>query len=176
MMTSPVGPKKRLRAKRTPLAAAKGAALDFYLSGMTVREIAHHVGVAHGTISKWSREPMWQAEVAERRAERRTAAVETVDAAALKAVRWLAAFLDAPEDDVAELDGYGEPTGRVRRGADPRVKVAAAKEILDRAGWTPPAWHNAAQSAAAPAQQLVEALLRLAAQQAEPKPEPPGDA
>lgn len=116
--------------------ARRGVALDLYLSGQTPREIAGKVGVDHSTVWRWMQSVEWATEVSKARSERRAAAVETVDAAALKAVRWMVAALDAPETDSEEDDGEGGT--RIRRGMDPRVKLAVGKELLDRAGWVPP--------------------------------------
>lgn len=133
--------------------AIMGRAIDLYLQGNMPSEIALAMGVVHSTVWRWMQSAEWGKAIAQARAERRAAAVEVVDNAALKAVRYLERVLDMPERDEETEDGM------VLRGVDPKVKIMAAKELLDRAGWVPP--KHEGQSTEALEDRLAAALDRL---------------
>lgn len=103
-------------AEETGLDARQLRAVDLWLAGRTVPEVAAELGVNRSTAWRWAAHPAARRELARLRGARRGALGDGLDAAALDAVAVLAGLL---------RDGSATTADRLR----------AATAVLDRAGW-----------------------------------------
>lgn len=93
-------------------------ALELLIAGHTVPEIAEELGVSRTTVWRWSRQPEFAHAFLELRRTRFESAQMMMDETAFDAIRVLQ---DVMNDEA-------------QSGAS---RVAAAREVLDRAGWSP---------------------------------------